>query len=493
MSVNKPTTPAIPNTANNQTLAHNMQTAVHAVQIVNQGNAITLPVDMSVDAAIETLIRRKAFLDEDTVVREKFDVFPWDGAVALDTVLTNRYGWVAAEATPGFFGPTPPQILTVDIDHDQKRKVPWGRMSIPGITGFIQCTADTIDGRICFELVASVKRRDEPTIEGLFQDLRAYIASNSIYRGKAFKIRFYNDAGDKLEMPEPKFLNVADVDENHLIYSDDVMAAVRTNLFTPIERVKDCAANGIPFKRGVLLGGTFGTGKTLCAKVAAKKAVTQGITYLYVTRADELAEAIAFAKQYNNPGCVIFCEDIDREMNGERTEKMDDILNIIDGIDTKSSNIMVILTTNNLEGINPAMLRPGRLDAVIDVLPPDAVAVGKLLRLYGGTAIDADEDLTQVGELLNGRIPAVIAEVVKRAKLSQLSLQPAGVPVTKISSMALAEAAKTMQSQLDLLYREAAEKPRSIEDSLHDIMQRAVEGSPVSKHAKQVHEAVVRH
>ena len=39
---------------------------------------------------------------------------------------------------------------------------------------------------------------------------------------------------------------------------------------------------------------------------------------------------------------------------------MDDVLNIIDGIDSKKANIITVLTTNDLEGINPAMLRPGR-------------------------------------------------------------------------------------------------------------------------------------
>ena len=41
------------------------------------------------------------------------------------------------------------------------------------------------------------------------------------------------------------------------------------NLFTPITRVKDCIKNSIPVKRGILLGGTYGTGKTLAATVAA--------------------------------------------------------------------------------------------------------------------------------------------------------------------------------------------------------------------------------
>ena len=85
-----------------------------------------------------------------------------------------------------------------------------------------------------------------------------------------------------------------------------------------------------------------------------------------------------------------------------------------------------MLTTNHLENINPAMLRPGRLDSIINVLPPDAEAVSRLFHLYGGSTIAADEDLSKAADLLSGTIPAVIAEVVKRAKLVQLGLQAPG-------------------------------------------------------------------
>lgn len=202
-----------------------------------------------------------------------------------------------------------------------------------------------------------------------------------------------------------------------------------------------------------------------------------GITYLYVPRADELSHAIGFAKQNQSPACVIFCEDIDRSLSGERTTEMDDILNVIDGIDTKSTNVIVVLTTNDLNAINPAMLRPGRLDAVIEVLPPDAKAVEKLLRLYGGAAIEPDTDLTKAGQSLAGEIPAVISEVVKRAKLAQLSLQDPGVPVTKLSEAALVASADSMAKQLKLLKERSAAKPRTasdVEDALAAVFAKAM-------------------
>lgn len=455
---------------------------VNVAQIVHHGEKMILPDGMSLDGAIDLLERRKKYLEEEVEITESFDVFPWDGAHAFAEVLTKRYGWAPAEATPGFFGPNPPRMIGIDVAPGVVKQVPWGAFSLPGIAGRIQTDADSKKNRIVFALYAKVKRKDEEAVRALFAETRAYLKEHSIYRGKAIKLRFRDEDGDPLEMPEPKFLDTDDVDEAMLVYSSDVQAAIETNLFTPITRVADCLANGIPIKRGVLLGGTYGTGKTLAAKVASKLAVRHGVTYVYVPRADELADAIEFAKQYQSPACVIFCEDIDRVMAGERSVEMDDILNIIDGIDTKSCNILVVLTTNDLEAINPAMLRPGRLDAVIEVTAPDGPAVERLLRLYGGASILPETDLTRVCDLLSGNIPAVIAEVVKRAKLAQLRLQAPGEKVERLTEQALVEAASTMQAQLRLLKVRTKDKPA---DPLADGL------ATLARRVEEIHEATV--
>ena len=424
---------------------------VNNVVIVKHGEKLILPETLSMEDAVELLERRIAYDAQEVAFSQNFEVFPWDGANALDRVLTNRYGWAPATATPSMFGPQPPQMITIDVGYGVRKEVAWGRFSLPNIAGFIQCSADKVRGRLVFKVDAKVLRRDEKNIKELFAELRIELLNNSIYRGKAFKMRFRNEDGEVLAMPEPQFINHLDIDPATLVYATDVQNAIETNLFTPIQRIRDCKANGIPVKRGVLLGGMYGCGKTLAAKVAARYAVENEVTYLYVQRADELADAVEFVKMYSDPGAVIFCEDIDRAVNGNRSAQMDDILNIIDGIDTKSANIITVLTTNNLESINPAMLRPGRLDAVINVTEPDAPAAIKLVRIYGGGAIDANEDLTAVGERLSGQIPAVIAEVVKRAKLAQLKLQEPGTKVEKISAEALLDSAHSMVEQVKLL------------------------------------------
>ena len=425
--------------------------AVNVVEIKHHEGQLLIPHGMSVRSAIELLERREEYLEEVVVVSQTFNVFPFDGANALAICLEEMFGWAAAEATPGFFGSTPPRMITIEVGPGLTRKIPWGRFSLPGVDGFLQTGVSRKHGRIVFTCHSEVKRNSEGTVQALYDRIGKYLNENSIYAGQAIKIRFRDDAGDLLEMPEPSFLPVEHISRDMLVYSKDVQDAIETNLFTPIERLADCKANDIPVKRGVLLGGPYGTGKTMAATVASRLAVDNGVTYLYVPHCDELADAIEFAKQYERSACVIFCEDIDRAITGERSVKMDDILNILDGIDTKGAQIITVLTTNHLEDINPAMLRPGRLDAIIDVTAPDAEAVQRLVRLYGKGAVSESEDLTEVGQIMQGFIPAVIAEVVKRAKLAQLRLQDKGTKVETISAQALVISAKSMQSQVELL------------------------------------------
>lgn len=475
-----------------KTLNEQAQTTAVA-DIQYYGEKLIVPEGMKLKEALNLIERRMEFEEEETIFNETYDCFPLDGANALDIVLTNKFGWAPATATPSFFGKNPPQMISVEVAPGIMKQVAWGRFSLPNIEGFVQTSVSRKDNRVCFSLMAKIKRKDEKTVRDIFNDIRSYLKTGSIYMGKAIKIRFRDDQGQPLDMPEPKFIDTSKIDPNALIYAAPVQAAVETNLFTPIRRVQDLLSNDIPVKRGVLLGGIYGTGKTMAATVASKYAVDNGITYVYIPRADELADAIEFAKQYQSPACVIFCEDVDRVTSGERSVEMDDILNLLDGIDTKHARIITVLTTNDLEAINPALLRPGRLDAVIDVTPPDAQAVEKLLRLYAGEAIEPTTDLSDAGRILQGNIPAVIAEVVKRAKLAQVGRQPAGQKVLHLSQQAVVEAAETLQSQIELLRRRSeAQPPKTTVDDLVIEAVTKVTNEPLQRMSLRIEEVATR-
>src|SRR5690606_34759444 len=136
---------------------------------------------------------------------------------------------------------------------------------------------------------------------------------------------------------------------------EEVGAQIRTNLLAPLLYTEACRRHKIPLKRGVLLEGPYGTGKTQTAYACALLATQNNWTFIYLDRVAALDEALVFARQY--APAVVFAEDIDRVTQGERSVEIDDVLNNLDGIDSKNTDIITILTSNHANNINKAMLR----------------------------------------------------------------------------------------------------------------------------------------
>lgn len=422
--------------------------------IIRQGEKIIIPEKMTFDEAILTLAAQKEYDQQSVVIHETVGGAYWDGAYAFYRAMQRKFGWVQAKAIPSFFGEQKPQLVSIPSGPFESILVPIGRFEVPGIEGYLQ-TSHMQDERgvVHFRISAQVLRKSEQIVRELAQVANEIVDKESIYRGKAVRISFNDHDGNRKENPTPEFIDVSSVNPDSLILPKAVHDAVSTNIFTPIRNTMACIEHGIPLKRGVLLSGPYGTGKTLAAYVTGKYAQDNGWTFVYCEKADELEDAIRFAHQYQP--AVLFCEDIDREMSGERSEEIDAILNIIDGIESKGTSLMVVLTTNHVENINQAMLRPGRLDAIINFQAPDAKAVEALVRYYGKGLVRADGDITRVGAALAGQIPAVIRECVERAKLSAIKVQ--GASFDEIDADSMIDAAEGMKLQLDLLAEKKAE------------------------------------
>jgi transitional endoplasmic reticulum ATPase len=396
------------------------------VEIVRQGERIIVPEDMTLKQARIWLERKEVEEEQEIAIDEIIEAFPLEGAFAFAKAIARKYGFSALVPTPGFFMDHPPVMIGVDVDVDKTEQVPWGRVEIPNIAGYLETGTTFRDNRVLFRIGGEVKQKHKFAVKELAKMTREIVRDESIYRGKAIRVNFPDPSSNKFNPRDcPKFIDTRGVRVNELIFSEEVKKAVNTSLFTPIEHTDNCRKYQIPLKRGILLEGPFGTGKTLTAYVAAKKCVDHKWTFLYLSRVEELKTAIHFAKAYQP--CVIFAEDIDRAVaEGKREEKeegeaVNEILNTIDGVDTKGMELIVCLTTNHVDHIEPAMMRPGRLDAVISVRAPDNKASIDLVRLYARGRLDQNDNFDKVGEKLSGQIPAVIREVVERSKLAAVS------------------------------------------------------------------------
>lgn len=394
--------------------------AKQPIEVARSGGQIVLPPGMSYSTAIEALTRKKNEDEKEIEIRHEIACSPLDGLVAFNRVLRRRYGWTTAEGIETIFGKMPPRFIGVETSLGVREQAPYSNLALPGVSGLVTPSIKTRPQ--AFIITAAILQKDKAEVEAIVAETQEELRTNSIYRGKAIRLSYeYERQGLNYDpiSHAPKFMNTAPELENTLIFSKQVMDALTTGIFTPIEYSEACRRNKVPLKRGVLLSGPYGTGKTLTATVTAIKAVRAGWTFVYLDSVLDLARGLEFAARY--APAVIFAEDIDRVLTGERTAAMDSVLNTLDGINTKEQELIAIFTTNHSDQINPAALRMGRIDNFIEVSPPDAVAAQRLATLYGRGLLAPNANLETIGERLAGKIPAFIRETIERAKLQAIA------------------------------------------------------------------------
>lgn len=429
----------------------NMKMTAKDVEIIRSGKQIVLPKDMSYDEGIEWLRRKREEDERDVGIHYEFHCSPLDGAVAFHRALADIHGWAELVPTPGFFGPTPPIMIGVPISLTEKMQVAWGRVVIPGIEGHLQ-TGIQSEPTPRFVINGKVKQKNKEQVAAIAEKTEEFLRERSIYRGQAVKISFEWQREEKEYVPSehcPKFMPLGGVTEDDLIFGSEVVNALKIGLFAPIEFSAACRKYKVPLKRGVLLYGPYGVGKTLTATVTALKGIKHGFTFLYLESVLDLKKGLQLAGQY--APAIVFAEDVDRVLEGDRSLSMDELLNIMDGCDTKGGEIITVFTTNHVENINPALLRMGRLDALVEIKAPDTDAAIRLVKLYGRGLFAQDTNFTKVGEALQGRIPAFIREVTERAKIAAIYRLNGGNIEGQVREEDLLDSAEAMRAHAQML------------------------------------------
>ena len=389
--------------------------------ITYAGNMITLPGEpgpMPTEKAIEALKRK--LQDENTMldVTEILDAHPQDALVAFNAAMKEKYGWASPTPTMSFFGPIPPDLVTVKTGYEDHEnvQVPSGRFTLPGVENAIVVhTHNTKRGPV-LAIHGTVRKREAAVVKELAILARQILKERSIYKGKAIRLHVTEEGALDMDTA-PSFLNTKTINPDELVLNPDELLQVRAGLWAPIQNTDACLQHKIPLNRGVLLEGPYGTGKTMTAHVTSKICEQNGWTYILLDDVRALKDALLFAQRYQP--AVIFAEDVDR-IAAKRDQAGNDLLNTIDGVLTKNSQVITVMSTNFVEKLDPAMLRPGRLDSVISIRAPEKEAAERLVRIYARDLLDSKESIDDVGVQLAGNIPATIREVVERSKLTML-------------------------------------------------------------------------
>merc|ERR1712146_352021 len=154
---------------------------------------------------------------------------------------------------------------------------------------------------------------------------------------------------------------------------------------------------GIDPPKGVLLYGPPGTGKTLSARAVANRTdacfirvIGSELVQKYVGEGARMVREL-FQMARSKKACIVFIDEVDA-IGGARFDDgaggdnevqrtMLEIVNQLDGFEARG-NIKVLMATNRPDTLDPALLRPGRLDRKVEVGLPDLAGRTHILRIH---------------------------------------------------------------------------------------------------------------
>ncbi len=420
---------------------------IYNPSVNREGDKVIVPEGANLPDVIKALQRQHDREEQVTQIHVTIPVPVWDGAMALKKAIEENIGVFIQKRCSCGDPACGVHQMDVETELGKTVQVPWGTFELPGMENAeVKTDTDTENGHIVFSCHVKCKRRYEDRVRRLLDKVREFAMKESLHRGKAFSIAFRDEDDEPIKMPKPKFFEYMNEEP---IFRSNLTAAIERNVFVPIRHADDLIKMGESLKRGVLFAGNYGVGKTMLASHIARVATKAGWTFIYVKDSEELPEALRYAQQYQP--VVVFAEDVDRIAGKERTDDVNELLNQLDGIDNKTAKIMTILTSNHPDRINPAMRRPGRIDLVLEVLPPDADTVIRMIKHFAHGNLDSKADLTKTSQILAGETPARIRETISRAKLE--SLRRTGNSEAKIDGVDLETVAYEVKAEGDLFQK----------------------------------------
>jgi len=192
---------------------------------------------------------------------------------------------------------------------------------------------------------------------------------------------------------------------------------------------------GIEVPKGILMYGMPGTGKTLLAKAVANEANANFISIKgpevfskYVGESEEAVREI-FKKARQVAPCILFIDEIDsiaprrggrNSDSGVGDRVVNQLLTELDGIESLEG-VTVIAATNRPDMIDPAIMRPGRVDRNVEVEIPDQKGRKKIFEVHTrDMPVDEEVELGKLAEQTEGFVGSDIESVCREAGMNSL-------------------------------------------------------------------------
>jgi len=210
---------------------------------------------------------------------------------------------------------------------------------------------------------------------------------------------------------DPRVFNMLTEDPGEVSYTNigglsEQIRELREVIELPLTNPELFVRVGIKAPKGVLLYGPPGTGKTLLARAAANqmeanflKVVSSAIVDKYIGESARIIrEMFGYARDHEP--CVIFMDEIDaiggkRLGDGQSADReiqrtLMELLNQLDGFE-ELGRVKVIMATNRPDVLDPALLRPGRLDRKIEIGLPNEQGRLEIMKIHSAKLAKKEE------------------------------------------------------------------------------------------------------
>jgi hypothetical protein len=277
-----------------------------------------------------------------------------------------------------------------------------------------------------------VMAADREQAEDLVADVARLMAEHNVYRGRVLSFAHNQEGGVEVEIR-----TLPNISRDAIVLPDGVLERVERQALGPVRHRERLLAAGRHLKRGLLLHGPPGTGKTMTAMYLSAQMPGRTVIILSGDSFGLIGPACSMARQLE-PSMVVM-EDVDLVAHARDYENdgplLFELLNEMDGL-AEDADVLFMLTTNRPDILEPALAaRPGRIDEAVELPLPDSDGQRRLIELYArGLTLDVD-DLEPVLSRLEGASPAHIKELLRKAALISADRHPDGEIVVDASDL----------------------------------------------------------
>lgn len=226
-----------------------------------------------------------------------------------------------------------------------------------------------------------------------------------------------------IETPEESYSDIGGLEAQ--------ITEIKEAVELPLKKPELFEKIGIDPPKGVLLHGPPGTGKTLLARAVAHetnayflRVVGSELVQKYIGEGARLVRELFELAKKNSP-TIIFIDEIDA-VGASRTEATTSgdrevqrtLMQLLAGMDgfERRGDVKIIGATNRIDILDPALLRPGRFDRIIEIPLPDQNGRLGILRVHSkGMSLDAEVNLAEIASLTEGKNGADLRAVCMEA------------------------------------------------------------------------------